>query len=176
MMTYEIIQEDLKTVAKLSLCLSRKIGAIIIDSEGVVISTGWNGPLLSCNHRYDDDPDLRERLGILNSKIDLTGAYGHCPRKLLGHGSSEGLELCPAIHAEAHAIARAAYRGQSLYDSTMFINCCIPCKDCLQLIISAGIKTVVAESLDFYDQLSYQVLNNSSLTIKTFGGETYVRP
>jgi len=158
-------------VASNSQCLSIKIGAVIVR-DNVVISTGYNGPprgLPRCDERYgrdslldryvhqsmDPQPALRERVEV-------------CPRYALGYSSSDLLDLCPAAHAEANAIASAARLGTSIKNAVMFVNCQVPCKNCLSLIINSGIKKVVCQRLDYYDRLSEYIVQHSNLNVQTY--------
>ena len=163
----------LEAVAARSKCVSRQVGALIVSPDDVIISAGWNGPLYPCSERYYHDDNLRTALGILNDRIDVSPLLKLCPRKALHFSSGEGLEYCPAIHAEVRAIANAALRGVSTRGATMLLTCGIPCKSCLMAIITAGIIELVVENFDFYDQLSCVILNQSPLIVTDYNGELY---
>jgi dCMP deaminase len=158
-------------VASNSQCLSVKIGAVIVK-DNVVVSTGYNGPprgLPRCDERYGRD-DLLDR--YVSKSMDpqpaLRERVGVCPRYALGFSSSELLDLCPAAHAEANAIASAARLGVSVKNAVMFVNCQVPCKNCLALIINSGISKVVCRRLDNYDRLSSYIIQHSDLVIQTY--------
>ena len=139
-------------VTKNSKCLSRNIGAILVRDK-VIVATGYNGPprgMAHCNTR---------------SGLD------QCPRRFFGYGSGEGLHLCPAAHAEANCIANAARVGVNTKDTTIYMTCEIPCNNCLALIINAGISEVVCKSITPYDDLSVEILEQSSLTLRSFNGD-----
>ena len=116
-------------VASKSPCLSRQIGAIIVY-ENSIVATGFNGPPRGVSH-CDNPKDT-------------------CPRKLRGWPSGEGLHLCPAAHAETNCIVNAARLGVSVLDTTMYMNCPIPCAECTKLIINAGITNLVVEDTTWY--------------------------
>jgi len=80
------------------------------------------------------------------------------------------LDLCPAIHAEAKAIAFAAYYGYSLKGATLYTTDCIPCKDCSNLILISGITRIVVGDLHFYDELSKHILYNSGIRLEDIEG------
>jgi len=113
-------------IASKSHCLSRQIGAILVFEDSI-ISTGYNGPPRGVSH-----------------------CEHACPRKAVGYPSGEGLHLCPAAHAEANCIVNAARLGIQTLDSTMYMNCPIPCAECTKLIINAGITHLVVEDASFY--------------------------
>jgi len=161
-----------KAVASKSPCLSRKIGAILVR-DNAVVATGYNGPargVLHCGH---------ERLmkdEVLAAELENKGKYLHapnhlrttCPRRLLGYVSGEGMEWCPAAHAEANCIATAARFGVSVKDTTLYMNSVIPCKNCLTLLINAGITNIVVDVVRVYDKHSQYIISNSDLIIREF--------
>ena len=130
-------------VASNSKCQSRQIGAVLVKDKAI-ISTGYNGPPRGVPH------------------------CERCPRQLQGYKSSEGLHLCPATHAEANCIVQAAKNGICTNNSIMYLTCNVPCKNCLALIINAGIEEVVCVSLDWYDELSPFLVAQSDLIIREY--------
>jgi dCMP deaminase len=96
-----------------STCIRRKIGAVIVDTENRIISTGYNGipsKLKHCDER-----------GCLRAELDIP--------------SAQRIEICRAMHAEQNAIiyARRDLNSCSIYVTHM------PCATCAKMIISAGI-------------------------------------
>lgn len=121
-------------VASNSKCLSRKVGAIIVR-DTFIVSTGYNGPPIGYPHCNNFD--------TLNSI---------CPRRKKGYEASEGLEYCPAVHAERNAISIAAKLGHSTDRCTIYLNCGIPCFECAKSLINAGIKEVVVKDMVDYEK------------------------
>lgn len=119
-----------------STCLRRKVGAIITDSNGIIISVG-------VNHAPH--------------KIRCVT----CKRQEEGIPSGEHLELCYALHAEASAILKALKTKHSLEHATLYITT-YPCSHCAKLILESGIKTVYYEG-DYNDALSQEILASISL-------------
>lgn len=161
-------------------CWSRHIGTVITDSDGVILSTGYNGAARGLPH-CDSAEYIREYLWPkLNNgeKTKLTSiAYGYdvlhnsfdefvvpskldkckqCPRKLLGYKSGERNELCYCAHSEQNAIISAK---QSLKNAILFNWSPISCVPCAINIIQAGIKEV-----HFLDE----IYDESSLTLYKF--------
>ena len=168
-MSWESYFFDLASVvAKNSKCFSRQIGAILVKDK-TVISTGYNGPPREVPHcgseRFYSDTKLRKIIHEAGFEDSF-----ECPRKLFKFPSGEGLHLCPATHAEANCIANAARLGINTKDSWMYVTCGVPCKNCLALIINAGIQGVVCTSLTLYDDLSEYILKSSDLIIQVYGG------
>ena len=116
-----------------SKCLSRQIGAVLVQGKHVV-ATGYNGPssgVPHCDHR------------------DSGGNYVNyfmsdkCPRQRMGFKSGEGMEHCVAIHAEINPIMQAARMGISTDGATLYAYCGTPCINCSKELINAGIKRIV---------------------------------
>ena len=179
-----------KAVGAGSKCLSRQIGAIIVKNNSV-ISTGYNGPpkgITHCRDRLLRDDNLLERLRCIGYDIPeeegtiwfryndgsvSDAILTECPRYLLGAKSGEMTDICPATHAEVNAIIQSPVNvgGCSIY-----MDCPVPCSGCLKIIINAEIKEIVCTSLDFYDNMSKYLLNDSmNLTVRTYDGEYYKR-
>ena len=165
-------------VSQGSKCLSRQIGAILVKDK-VVICTGYNGPPRGVPHctPVRAPCKLCKGTGKFSSILWATGechACGGkgwvpiCPRHGHGYKSGEGLHLCPAAHAEANAIVQAARLGINVNGATMYMNCPVPCKDCMVKIINAGIAEVVCTEMDLYDHLSGWLLENSDLKVRTY--------
>ena len=90
-----------KTAAERSTCLRRKIGAVIIGSDGVELSSGYVGSPRGTGHCTE---------------------IGKCLRMELGIESGENYELCRSVHAEQNAIINAARVGMSIVGGEMYIS------------------------------------------------------
>jgi dCMP deaminase len=163
------------TVASNSKCLSRQIGAIIVrDKE--IISTGYNGPPRGMPHCEDRAIAHRsENYAYCNAlrKADksmfLGGILRQCPREVLGYGSGEGLEWCPAGHAERNAIINAGRNGISVIGCKIYMNCSIPCPPCLVEIINSGIEEIICTEIDYYGRdLQKYIIETSGIKIRTY--------
>ena len=102
-------------------CTRRQVGAVIVDTNHRILSTGYNGA-----------PSGQP--GCLS--------FGACPRGLKTYDEVSALSAydnCISIHAEANALL---YARTSLVGATIYITC-EPCKDCAKLIAGAGIVKVV---------------------------------
>lgn len=154
------------TVSTNSKCLSRKIGAIIIRDKSI-ISTGYNGPprgVPDCSQRFVTDVNFSSE--VIKRELDVSSKI--CPRKVLGYNSGEGLEWCPATHAEVNAIVNAARIGICVKDTIMYMNCGIPCKNCLCVIINSGITEIVVVGMTYYDDLSEYLIRESKLKVREY--------
>ena len=106
--------------AKLSNCVQRQVGAVLV-SRGVVIASGWSG--------------VHEAAG--KSCVDAG-----CPRCGANiRVSGMGYESCICMHAEATAIATAAKKGIRLRGAVLYSSS-RPCVQCTSLILAAGIRRI----------------------------------
>jgi dCMP deaminase len=100
-------------------CVRRKVGAVVVDRDHRIVSTGYNGA-----------PSGQP--GCLTK--------GACPRgrsTIEPYAPYEG--NCIAVHAELNAIL---YARRDLRGCTIYITC-EPCQQCRQLLLAAGIERVV---------------------------------
>ena len=114
--------ELMETVSKRATCDRGRSGCIIVRDRRIV-STGYVGSPPGLPH-CDDVGHLMKEV------IDEDGTVrSHCVR---------------TIHAEQNAICQAARYGISLEGTTLYCKM-EPCRVCAMLIISSGIKKVVAK-------------------------------
>jgi dCMP deaminase len=144
-----------KEWAVVSPCLSRGIGAVVVDRDGIILGAGNN----SWNDKYH---------GCSNETI--------CPRKQKGFKSGEGLDTCPAIHAEVNAILDAGAGKGVIFSGTLYCWCGVPCKWCAGIIVNAGIKKVYCfddrsvGSISYID-LGEKILQECGVEIITYSKE-----
>ena len=132
-------------VAQRSKCSSRQIGVVLVQ-DGMVVAEGYNG-------------------APRGSSLCQNGPGGACRRREMGYKSGEGLEQCPAIHAEMNALLNAARIGAGTKGATMYAYCCRPCKWCSSMIINAGIARLVHLYQPAYDELSGVLLAESGIEL-----------
>lgn len=156
-----------RQVARNSKCLSRKIGSVLVREKGI-ISTGYNGPprgVPRCDLRWRLDLDFMDRY---KDKVGDQEVEGVCPRHIIGFKSGEGLEICPAGHAERNALINAARYGICTKDTSLYMTCGIPCSPCLVEIINAGVREIIVTSLSVYDETSMYLVNQSNLGVRMY--------
>jgi len=144
-------------VATNSKCMSRKIGAVVATKDHSIVSTGYNGPprgVQHCDKRFHPADYMHK---------------GGCPRRKMGFASGEGIDYCPAAHAEANAVFVAAREGWSLKGCTLYLNTGVPCMECLKAIIQVGIDEVVCTNKgNFYDRMSGYLIQHSGLKVREY--------
>ena len=105
----------LPLVASRATCPRRQVGAILVDADGKLVSTGYNGPPAGMPHCIDTPC-----LGAADQSGDTT--------------------RCIAIHAEVNALSQARTSRRlphTLYCSTT------PCFECAKMLIAEGVQQVV---------------------------------
>jgi len=146
----ETLLEIAVTVSKRGTCSRRQNGAVIADSKGVVLSTGYNGSLsgmLHCDHECD-----------CMEKILILGIHDNdCPAH-----PNNGCQL--AVHAEANAVYFAARNGVSVNGATIFCTT-EPCVKCAEAIVQSGIQKVVYRQ-DYRDHSGIELLKEAYVVVQ----------
>lgn len=113
--------------AEHSTCIKYKIGAVLVKDLRV-ISAGYNGVPSGMRHCED------EFAGFPMDNEQNRTRHHEFARKY-------------ELHAEQNCIAYAARNNIGIDDSCVLYVTHSPCSDCTKLIIAAGIKAVVFESV-----------------------------
>jgi dCMP deaminase len=164
-----------ETVSVNSECLSRRVGAVLAQDKSIVC-TGYNGPprgVPHCNTLEAYERYFRSRYEAFGFDEDHflkhVTVYQKCPRHAIGYESGQGLDICPAGHAERNALINAARHGIKTAGGTLYLTCNVPCKDCMIEIINAGIVEVVVHSADhYYDSLSHGLVISSNIKVRAY--------
>lgn len=134
------IKEELEKQEKASLCLRRKVGAIIIKNKKI-IGSGYNGN---------------------SEKIPLCLEIG-CTKNYFKLRPGEKNELCTGICAEQRAIINAYKKKHSLENAIIY-STYFPCTICSRLILEVGIKEIHYFK-EYRDPLSKQILKLGKIKI-----------
>ena len=176
-----------------SSCLSRQVGAAVVDGTGTVISTGTNEapcagggvylePIPGKKQRPDGRcatpsgekfcSNTREQNEILRNIIDAFPGSSEIPdreellRTLRGSRVGSLLEFSRAVHAEMDALLSAARRGVPVSGTSLFVTT-FPCHYCARHIVSAGIDEV--QFIEPYPKSQALKLHNDSITMDPSG-------
>jgi dCMP deaminase len=125
-----------RITADMSKCGSRAIGAVLVKDKQI-LSMGFNGSPMGTNFCQTGRTDKPS-----------------CPRRKLEIPSGQGIELCPAQHAEENTIHNAARNGVATLGATLYCYCGIPCQRCAGALINAGIKEVIAWNRHSYGRFT----------------------
>lgn len=148
-----------------SACLSRQVGAALLDADGNVVATGSNevpsagGGVYGerASNNGDDDrcfvrnkycSNTREQNAIskkiiddlkeyLRADVDVPSLIGMLKSGRVG----ELLEFSRAVHAEMDALLAAGRKGTSTVGCRLYVTT-FPCHYCARHIVSAGIDEV----------------------------------
>lgn len=110
----EMFLQICDVLSKRATCLRRGVGCVIVDKNGYILSTGYNG---------------------------VPGRLPHCSELgcFVNCAPGESIDSCNAVHAEQNAIARL----DKYEDANMLYCSTEPCVSCLKLILVTNIKRVV---------------------------------
>jgi dCMP deaminase len=96
---------------------------------------------------------------------------GHDMHKVINEDGTESQHCIRTAHAEQNAIVQAARFGVSLDGSTMYCRMVV-CHVCAKMIISAGIKRVVAERDYHASERSKEMLKKAGVKLEILNKET----
>jgi deoxycytidylate deaminase len=181
-----------------SACLSRQVGASIMDDDGNIISTGKNdvpkafGGLYSaedgendyrCFHKGGKCYNDYHKTKIKNKIAQLLSAQkvqqsDHIAELLYKEaGISSLLEFSRSIHAEMDAITSIARKGNSATLGTTLYTTTYPCHNCARHIVAAGInKAIYIEpyekslALDLHDDAITNHTDQTKVAFEAFEG------
>jgi len=102
-------------VAQRATCARRQVGCVLVNEQGHVMATGYNGVCHGAVHCID---------------VPCPGAK---------FPSGQGLHLCEAIHAEQNALLQCRDINEI---HTAYVTSS-PCIHCVRLLCNTGVKRVV---------------------------------
>jgi deoxycytidylate deaminase len=154
-----------------SSCLSRQVGAALLDRSGTLIATGTNevpragggvyGGIFTAKQSGDPEPErdfrcfvhngycsnTREQNAIIedlfNSIDELKGIplNDDLKKRIRKTRIGQLLEFSRAVHAEIDALLSAARSGAKTSGTRLYVTT-FPCHNCARHIVSAGIEEV----------------------------------
>lgn len=116
----EIYLRCAELFAERATCVRRKVGCVIVDEDGRILATGYNGVAAGRPH--------------CNEGFPCEGA---------GCASGEGLDQCEAIHAEQNAIL---FLGDPRKAHTIYVTVS-PCLSCMKLLLGTAARRIVTREL-----------------------------
>lgn len=154
-----------------SRCLSRQVGAALLDRKGAVVATGTNevpraggglyGGILSPNQSRDPDPNddfrcfvhnryctnTRQQNEIIDElimsidELDLAEDKDELRRRIRQSRIGKLLEFSRSVHAEMDALLSAGRSGISTVGTRLLVTT-FPCHSCARHIVAAGVEEV----------------------------------
>ena len=140
-------REIAQVVSKLSTCLRRSVGAVIVKNKQI-LATGYNGTPKGMPHCGE--------VGCLREQLHVPSGKNH--------------ELCRGIHAEQNAVVQAAVHGVSVEGGTLYCTN-QPCVVCTKILINAGIERIVYKD-PYPDKLAEDMLAGSGIRVEVLDAET----
>lgn len=165
----EIAMYNAKAAAGNSACLSRQVGACIVDENKNILSIGWNDVPKFGGNLYTSDSEIDHRCfnnefcsndtqkynvveniveSILNNKKfavlkNVPDVETALKQTIKDNTKVKDLiEFSRSVHAEMHAIIQGALTtGNKMIGGKLFCTT-YPCHNCARHIIAAGIKEV----------------------------------
>lgn len=95
---------------------------------------------------------------------------GHLMREVMDSEGNVSKHCIRTLHAEENAILQAARYGISLKGATLYCKM-TPCFNCAKMIISVGIKRVVAKKRYHADTLSLELFKNTGVELDIIENE-----
>ncbi len=132
-----------------SSCMKRKVGAVIVDPEGNVISSGFNEvprKEQSCEKKYKKCYRTKVRKDFFQQLVDVVPQAQQKKDKLIAliQKQFKVLDYCRALHAEENAIVNLARNGHSIpLEKCTLYTTLYPCRMCANKIVQVGIREVV---------------------------------
>ncbi|MDB5683679.1 MAG: bpiD [Sphingomonas bacterium] len=178
-----------------SACLSRQVGAALLDQKGNLLATGTNEVPRAGGGVYggafedfsDEDPhpesdhrcavhggycrNTREQNEIIEELIESVEelklkATPELIKKLRSTRLGQLIEFSRAVHAEMEALLSAAREGVSTVGSRLFVTT-YPCHNCARHIVAAGVDEV--QFIEPYLKSKALPLHGESITSERLG-------
>jgi len=186
----ETAMHDAYGAAMQSACLSRQVGAALLDAHGNVIATGTNEVPRAGGGVYGDSfaenqddhrcafqkgrkfcSNTKEQNTIIEHliedvpELDELDNIRKSTLKLELRGSRVGdlLEFSRAVHAEMDAIFSAARKGVTTVGTRLFVTT-FPCHYCARGIVASGVDEV--QYIEPYPKSLALTLHSDSITIR----------
>ena len=126
------------TTAKRGTCLRRQVGCVLMDQDGFVLATGYNGVAAGQPHCNEPAKDYVDQLRVVDTaENEAKKIFPHaCPASFAESGTQ--LDGCHAVHAEMNALLRCG--------DPRAVHACYtthsPCITCVKLLMNTGCQTV----------------------------------
>jgi len=156
-----------------SSCLKRKVGAIIIDANGNICSSGYN-EVPTCSSTCDDDGGCyreKVRQDFHNAVKEIEDDETKQEKIVEKFKSCKILDYCKALHAEESSIVNLAKSGMPTITQAKLYTTTYPCNLCAKKIAQVGIKDIVY--LEPYPMIeAKKILDENKVKSKPFEGIT----
>ena len=129
-----------EALSKLSYAERAKVGCLIVNEGGQIVSQGYNG---------------------------TPSGFDNCCEDVMTDGdNAHMITKHEVLHAESNAISKCAKWGGSTDGATLYVTMS-PCFECAKLIIQAGIKRVVYKEL-YRDCSGIDLLDRAGIEVNRY--------
>lgn len=125
---------------ELSKCMKHKVGCIITDATGRIISTGRNGTPTATENCCDKFSDIKLLEQLRDTAMQFGAGEDHIQQLNDLYAEHHEWSKTHEIHAEINALMRADHDKRQC--GTLYVNM-QPCSDCAKAIAASGVKRVV---------------------------------
>lgn len=139
--------------ARRATCLRRAVGAVLLDADGHVLSTGYNGVAAGMAHCNEEHVVLSPIPPVRPGQLPEPWMVGEAPRPTrieyphacarAAAPSGEELDGCEAIHAEQNALLQCR-DVREVYACFVTTS---PCVTCAKLLLNTGCRRIVFRDL-----------------------------
>ncbi|MGI6132343.1 MAG: deaminase [Bacillota bacterium] len=162
-----------------SRCMKRRVGAIIVDELGHILSSGYNDVPASIGK----DEQCREKFNKCH-RDQIRDLLSGCIREVVADASTSGkvneivwnnlrvLDKCRALHAEERAILNAVKSGVRIGAGCRMFATTFPCNLCANKIAEIGLSQVVY-SEPYPVPESAEILDKAGVKHLPFSGVTF---
>ena len=165
------------TLSQRSSCLKRKVGAVLTDDEGSIISSGFNEVPRHSRPCADEFRECARTVRRQNFAKSFNEKFPQVEERAaildLFRREFRLLDTCRALHAEENAIVNLARNGRSVpLDQCTLYTTTYPCRLCANKIVNLGISRVVY--LEPYpDPVAKVILRDGGVKDEFFEGITF---
>ena len=138
--------EEAFEIAKKSNCLRRKVGAVLVKNNTIILEA------------YNNIP----------KEIEECSKNG-CIREKENIRSGEKIERCKVVHAEQQIIIDCALKGINPYECILYCTHS-PCIICSKMLANIGIKTIFFAIEREDNDINEEFFNKSQMIIKKIEG------
>lgn len=123
--------EVARVTARRATCLRRAVGCVLLDQDGFILSTGYNGVAAG-------QPHCNKQTALVGMLSGVEPEFGHaCPGAFAKSGTN--LDGCHAIHAEQNALLRCP-DVRRIHQAFITAS---PCMTCVKLLMNTKCQHIV---------------------------------
>lgn len=138
-------------LARRGTCYKARVGCVLTNSRGYVLSTGWNGPEEGAPHCNEEFPHVSLNAKTATEQVSLMMSRGKparreegahyvvCADACPGALAPRGADLCEAVHAEQNALTQCA-NAERIHTAYCSLS---PCLRCAKQLLNTGVQRVV---------------------------------